>query len=136
MSAFIYLSTELVSVSVLNYALQVPLKCIKMAIFHQLQQILFCIIILAAICNARKVFKSGKRLVRASSDDRVPDSYFIHIKKTVSIDEIHTLVQHLQHRSSKEENFRVSISGIITMAGYGLSTTLSPEALKYVSEYL
>ena len=72
--------------------------------------------------------------MRASSEDRVPDSYFIHIKKTVSMDEVHTLVQHLQRRSSKEDNFRASISGIITMAGYGLSATLSPEALKYVSE--
>lgn len=108
-------------------------QSVRMPMFHRLQQILFFALLLAAVCSARKIRHSKRPLLRASAHERVPDSYFVHLRKNVKMEQVHELVRYLHQRSSEGGNFSAHVASIITMAGYGFSAKLSKQALQYVS---
>lgn len=108
-------------------------QSVRMPLFHRLQQILFLVILLAAVCSAKRIRHSKRPLLRASAHERVPDSYFVHLRKSVKMEQVHELVRYLHLRSSEGGNFSAHVASIITRAGYGFSARLSQEALQHVS---
>ena len=83
------------------------------------------------VCDART---SRKRpLIRAKESERIPNSYFVHIRQSVSLEELKEMVQDLNNQSSQGGAFKASVSAIITRAAYGFPARFSPEALDYVS---
>ena len=83
------------------------------------------------VCDARRSRK--RRLIRARDSERIPNSYFVHIRQSVSLGELKELVRELTNRSSQEGPFKVSTSAIVTKAAYGFPVRLSDLALDYVS---
>ena len=81
------------------------------------------------LCTA-SVQSSGK-LARAPRSATVfKGSYFVHIKSSVSIEEIHSFVQELTE--IEEPGFHISIRGIVQNAAHGFSAKMSKLALRKV----
>ena len=93
------------------------------------------VLLIAAVLLASDAMKHPKRpLIRAKESERVPNSYFVHIKQSANPSKLNQIVRELNERSSQEGPFKASVSAIVTRAAYGFSTRLSPEALDYVSD--
>lgn len=101
---------------------------------HRSQTVVICIVLLTAIFSSDA--KRPKRpLLRVREQERVPDSYFVHLRNSVKVEKAQKLVRELQLRSSEGGNFKAYVTSIITRAGYGFSARLSQEALDYVSDF-
>ena len=80
------------------------------------------------MCDARK-----RPLIRARDSERVPNSYFVHIRQSASLDKLKEIVQDLTNRSTQDGPFKASISAIVTRAAFGFSAKFSEVALDSVS---
>ena len=102
-----------------------------------LHRSLTVVTVLLAVATLSSDARRAKRpLIRAHERERVPDTYFVHIRRDVQLERVQELVQELSRRSSEGGDFRASVASIMTRAVYGLSARFSPEALDYVSAIL
>ena len=101
----------------------------------KLYTIRVCVILLAValliFCSDAK--SQSRPLFRAHEHEKVPDSYFVHLRNHVPLESVHELVRELHRRSSQEGSFKAYVPSIITRAGYGFPAQLSKKALNYVS---
>jgi subtilisin family serine protease len=98
-----------------------------------LHRSLTVVTVLLAVATLSSDARRPKRpLIRAHERERVPDTYFVHIRRDIQLERVQELVQELSRRSSEGGDFRASVASIMTRAVYGLSARFSPEALDYV----
>ena len=93
-------------------------------------------VLLTVLTLSTDARKTKSLLIRAHEHERVPDTYFVHIRRDVQLETVQELVQELSRRSSEGGAFQASVASVVTRAAYGLSVRLSPEALDYVSANL
>lgn len=95
-------------------------------------QWLVALVLVLSIASAH----SNSKLIRATRGATVfKGSYFVHMKDSVPVAEVHSFVQRLVgiEESGLEPGFHISVKGIIEEAAHGFSTKMSKVALSKVS---
>ena len=91
------------------------------------------ILLAAVLIIAGDARRHTRPLITAKESERVPNSYFVHMKHSASLGKLNDVVRELNERSSQGTSFKASVPAIVTRAAYGFSARLSAEALDYVS---
>ena len=101
-----------------------------MAVLQHRSRLLLPLLLAALVCRSN----ARRPLITAHERERIPDTYFVHMRHDVSPEKIQEIVQKLSERSNRDdENFRATVASIVTRAAYGFSARLSTKALNYVS---
>ena len=104
--------------------------------FKNLQFKIFSLILFLLVAGS-----SGRnarhKLIRARKDIGVPDVYFVRMKESVTVEELHSYIDELEVMHKAGDNgFIAEVHGRAVEAAHGFSVKLSRYALDLVSLYL
>ena len=101
--------------------------------FEHFQVQIILLILVGSVSSGNLVHH---KLIRARKDIAVPDVYFVHMKASVTSEDLHAYVQQLEEEQKRNttEGFTANIHGCVVEAAHGFSAKLSPAALEMVSQ--